>query len=189
MSDFKCLDAKATPTKFALLVGVSQQAISERKNRSALKDGGTLLEWLRQYCNAIREEAAGRSGDDQKNLTQARTEAEIMKSAKLRIEYLREINAVILTEDAAAVLTQWARQSNQDYAQGFHQLVSEIQSKHNIKVDKELVENIVCTTTERIEGYAEKLSRNLIESIDDLSSTEITSDSGSTWRKLSAAVH
>lgn len=132
---------------------------------------------LTKYIRHLRSQAAGRGGDEQQTLTKARTEESEIKTAKLRVEYLREIGSVISAEDVASVLSLWARQANTDFSQGFHKLVSEIQSKYKIKVDNELVENIVRPTTQRIKDHAEKLGSGLVESVDDLSETESSGDS------------
>jgi len=129
------------------------------------------------YIRHVRNQAAGRGGDEQQTLTKARTEESEIKSKKLRVEYLRDIGSLISAEDAASVITLWCRQANTDYTQGFHKLVSEIQSRHKIKVDNELVESIVIPTTERIEDHAQKLGEGLIEGINDLSETEGSGDS------------
>ncbi len=128
------------------------------------------------YIRHVRNQAAGRGGDEQQTLTKARTEEAEIKTAKLRVEYLRDIGSLISTEDAANIILSWCRQANIDYTQGFHKLVSEVQSRYKIKVDNEMVENIVRPTTERIKDHAQKLGESLIESIDDLSETESSSD-------------
>jgi phage terminase Nu1 subunit (DNA packaging protein) len=50
-----------TQAQFAELVGVSQQAISALVNRGILSSGDTGAQWLRVYCENLREQAAGRS--------------------------------------------------------------------------------------------------------------------------------
>ena len=151
--------------------------MSERNARDMLKalnidwTKSTLHEITVAYIRDIRGKAAGRS-EGQGELTRARTDESLMKAAKLRLEYQREINIVVSVEDAAEVITEWARQANLDYTQGISKLVAEIQNKYSIKVDNELVEKIVCPTTDRIKSHAEKLGRSLIERIDDIPETE-----------------
>ena len=127
------------------------------------------------YIRHMRDQAAGRGGDEQQSLTKARTEESEIKAAKLRVEFHREIGSVIYTKDAASVISLWCRQANIDYTQGFHKLVSEIQSRYNLKVDNEMVDEIVRPTTERIKSHAEKLGESLVEGIDDFSEAESSS--------------
>jgi len=129
-----------------------------------------------KYIRHLREQAAGRGGDDQKNLTTAKTEESQIKTAKMRIEYYRDLGVLITTEEAASVISLWARQANTDYTQGTHKLISEIQNRYNIKIDNEMVENIVTPTTERIRCHAEKLGAGLVEGIDDIPPPESTSN-------------
>lgn len=46
---------------FGLLIGVSQQAVSDMMQRGILPRNGSGFDWLRGYCSHIREMAAGRS--------------------------------------------------------------------------------------------------------------------------------
>jgi len=81
MNDY--LDKKATQLGFSKLVGVSQQAISKHLDSGVLIKGQTFREWLIFYCERLRDEAAGRGGNDQVNLTRARTR-EAVASAHLK---------------------------------------------------------------------------------------------------------
>lgn len=142
-------------------LGLDSKTISQRDFRLA-------------YIKDQRETAAGRGGDQQVTLAKARTEESTVKTAKMRLEFLRELGVVISAEDAADVITAWCRQANQDYTQGVTKLVSEIQSRYDITVDNEMVEDIVCPTTDRIKSHAEKLSRSLVESIEHIPEAEGT---------------
>lgn len=83
------LDQQATQTLFASIVGVTQQAISKQVKEGVLKPGASLRTWLVDYCEHLREEAAGRGGEDQKNLTKART-MDALASAELRQLQIKE---------------------------------------------------------------------------------------------------
>ena len=54
-----------TQERFAELVGISQQAVSELVSRETLPRNGSARQWLQAYCANLREQAAGRaaSGD------------------------------------------------------------------------------------------------------------------------------
>jgi hypothetical protein len=64
----------ATQSGFARLVGTSRQAINNHVVRGVLKDGQTYGDWVQVYCDRLREEAAGRGGDQQSTLTAVRIE-------------------------------------------------------------------------------------------------------------------
>ena len=149
--------------------------LSERRLRDVIQAIGidhtqlTLDEIRIAYIRDLRDKAAGRGGDDQLNLARARAEESQIKAAKLRLEYQREIGATICAEDAAAVIADWCRFANREYAQGTHKLVSEIQSEYGIEIESELVEKIAGATTRRIADHAEKLGRDLVEGIEPVS--------------------
>lgn len=58
------LDGPAKQAVLGGLVGVTQQAISAMVTAGALPQGGTLGEMLLAYCERLREQAAGRLGED-----------------------------------------------------------------------------------------------------------------------------
>ncbi len=59
------LNYHPTQTEFAVIVGISQPAVSGLLARGIIREGGTVGEWVEQYCDHLREQAAGRaaSGD------------------------------------------------------------------------------------------------------------------------------
>ncbi|MEY8247316.1 MAG: hypothetical protein RPT11_02945 [Bermanella sp.] len=73
MSDIQLSDV-ASQAGFARLVGTSRQAINKHVERGFLIHGQTYLEWLADYCERLRQEAAGRGGDQQATLTAVRIE-------------------------------------------------------------------------------------------------------------------
>jgi len=83
------LDTKATQTGFGELVGTSQQAISKHVDSGKLIKDGTYRDWIIAYCERLREEAAGRAGDDQKSLTRARTQ-DAIASTDLKLLQIKE---------------------------------------------------------------------------------------------------
>ena len=58
------LAAPATQSDVAMVVGVSQQAISALVTDGKLQTAGTLGEVLQAYCQRLRLQAAGRMGDE-----------------------------------------------------------------------------------------------------------------------------
>ena len=58
------LAAPATQSEVAMVVGVSQQAISALVTEGKLQTAGTLGEVLQAYCQRLRLQAAGRMGDE-----------------------------------------------------------------------------------------------------------------------------
>ena len=124
------------------------------------------------YIRDLREKAAGRGGNGQVNLTRARSDEAVMKTAKMRLEYNREIGILIYTEDAADAINDWCRFGNREWSQGTSRLVHEIENKYKIEVDDKLVESIAGPTTERIKDHAGELGRGLVSRIESVCETE-----------------
>lgn len=96
------LSATVGQQAFGSLVGISQQAVSDLARRGVLADGGTAGQWLLDYCDHLREMAAGRGGDGAAKLV---TERALL--ARAQRERLDMQNAVTRRELApVAVLEQ-----------------------------------------------------------------------------------
>lgn len=53
-----------TQEQFAGLVGISQSEVSQLMRKGVLSRNGTLIEWIRQYCKNLREQAAQHKSED-----------------------------------------------------------------------------------------------------------------------------
>lgn len=91
--------------EFGVLVGVSQQVVSDLVQRGVLTAGDSAHAWLLAYCRRLREQAAGRASDGDLDLVQERAalarsqrEAQEIKNAALRGQYA----PVSLLEDVLA---------------------------------------------------------------------------------------
>ncbi len=155
MTDY--LEQKATQAEFARLVGISQQAVSKQLDKGAIHAGETLREWLLQYCNHLRDQAAGRGGSQQESLASAKTEEAEVKTALNRLTYQERLGTLILGDDVGYALSDWAGYANREFRSGTEKIVELIENEHSVSVNREAVKNIVGPTTERIQGYAEKL--------------------------------
>lgn len=107
-------DAKATQTLIGQLVGVSQQAISALVNDGKIPATGTVGALLIAYCERLREQAAGRMGDEgggldlvQERAALAREQriAQALKNDVARGEYapIGLLTDVLATAGAAVV--------------------------------------------------------------------------------------
>ena len=90
------LAAPATQSDVAMVVGVSQQAISALVTEGKLQTAGTLGEVLQAYCQRLRLQAAGRMGDEvggldlvqeRAALAREQREGQAIKNAVARKEY------------------------------------------------------------------------------------------------------
>jgi phage terminase Nu1 subunit (DNA packaging protein) len=64
VTDWSVLAAPCTQAQFAELVGITQQRVSELVGDGTLPRGATALQWLQAYCERLREQAAGRQGEE-----------------------------------------------------------------------------------------------------------------------------
>lgn len=79
-----------TQADFGLLIGVTQQAVSDLHQRGILSRDGSGLDWLQNYCAHMREIAAGRSLDlaqERARLAREQADKVAMQNAITRREH------------------------------------------------------------------------------------------------------
>lgn len=140
MSDFN-LNDKATQTGFAELLKVSQQSISKQYKKGVLHSGGTYHEWLLQYTEHLRNEAAGRGGDSQQLLTLARIEESREKTAAMRLSRLKDSETILDKEDTLQLLTGLATQIRTHMYSAEDEIVDDLISQYKIELDEDVIRN------------------------------------------------
>ena len=99
------LSAQVTQKRFGELVGVSQQAVGDLLMRGVIADGGSVGDWLIDYCRHIREQAAGRATAGDLDLATER--AALARAQREKIEMQNavtrgELTATIVLEQVLA---------------------------------------------------------------------------------------
>lgn len=84
-------DAKATQTLIGQLVGVSQQAISALVNDGKIPATGTVGAVLVAYCERLREQAAGRMGEEGGGLDLVQERAALARSQRIAQDLKNDI--------------------------------------------------------------------------------------------------
>lgn len=153
---FDCLDKSATQTGFASLVGVSQPVISGRVKDGRLPVGGTFREWLHAYCEDLREQAAGRGGEEQADFQRSRAEDMAATAAIKRMTYHEKMKTLILKDEALQFLGDWAAFANNEFKQGFDGLAKALEERTGEPVDSELKEKYAGAAITRVRDFALK---------------------------------
>lgn len=89
------LDQQATQAAFGELVGIAQPSVSTLMAEGKLPSAGTLRELLLAYCQRLRDQAAGRMGEnttldlvqERAALAREQREGQAIKNAVARREY------------------------------------------------------------------------------------------------------
>lgn len=114
------LSLGGTQAALAVLVGVSQQAISALMAEGKLPSEGTLGQLLLAYCERLREQAAGRLGDEDNGLSLTGERAALARAQREGIEIK---NAVLRGEYAAvSLLAETLATASQAVAERFEHL-------------------------------------------------------------------
>ena len=155
-SEFESLNVKANQSNFSRLVGTSQPAIKAHFDKGTLIAGQSLANWLLQYCEALRIEAAGRGGDDQKSLTRARTR-DAEQSADLKeIMIAEKLGTLVIVEDIEPQFLAMVTAARMELLSIPMKVAAEIKSLHGIDVDAKLIEEHIYESLEHLSGGLHK---------------------------------
>lgn len=77
------MDRVITQAEFADLVGISEAAVSQSKTAGIIASGATGLAWLRAYCQRLRDQAAGRMGDETGGLDLVQERAALAREQRI----------------------------------------------------------------------------------------------------------
>jgi hypothetical protein len=167
MTDFNINDV-ANQTGFAALLNVSQQTISKQYKKGVLYNGGTYREWLVQYTNHLRDEAAGRGGDAQQILTRARIEETLENTAVKRQQRLKDANTLLDKEDTILLVTEMTGQVRGHVMAAGDEIIEELISRYKLELDDDIVLKPLrsalgyCATD--VKEFAERINGDELES-------------------------
>ena len=163
MSSVIDLDAAATQSGFADLVGCTKQAINKRVEKGLLSRGGTYREWLKVYIDDLRSEAAGRGGDAQKTLTEQRIEESTEKTLALRLANLKEMGILAPAEEFVVAASVFAREVNGAISELGSVVKAKFRSQfEDLEFEDDLIDEPVRSASRRVAKNAEKLGEDFL---------------------------
>lgn len=77
------LDVKVTQAEFGEAVGVGQPTVSRLISDGVLAAGGSFGQWLAAYCERLREQAAGRLGEESGGLDLVQERAALAREQRI----------------------------------------------------------------------------------------------------------
>lgn len=155
------LDDKATQTSFANLVGCSKQAIQKHAQRIGFPRGGSLGDWLKIYCDHLRNEAGRQGGESAGELAKQRILESRQKTLAMSLDNMEKLGHLVSTDDMAAVFGEFATAVPISINSAAERILSGLESKHAITIDDELVHGPLRAAAERMAGLARKLSERI----------------------------
>lgn len=156
------LTDKATQVGFAGLVGVSRQAIQKRCEKGDLKKGLSYAEWLKVYCELLREEAAGRGGEAAGELTTARIEESREKTLAMKYDRLEREGALLIAEDVSRILSEVFGTVRSQVSNAESKVLEGLRSQHQLDVDDEFIRAPFRLALESAAKRAAELGQDII---------------------------
>jgi transcriptional regulator with XRE-family HTH domain len=163
-------DLKASQTTFAMMVGVSQQAISQLKNKNVLPDGGTYADWLIAYLDRLRAEAAGRMQDEK--LSHVRIRETEMSANLKELEYLEKLKQIIFVDDIAPLLNEFCTAVQFHVMSAQERIIEAVESKHEITLNDDDINKPLRAAIESVASGAGELIARISSSDDSVEAAE-----------------
>jgi len=154
------LSATSTQTNFAALVGVSQQAIADRVKSGVLTRDGTVGEWLYLYCDQLRKEAAGRSGEAQGQLTFARIEESKENAAEKKQRRLVAAGQLLQLADVQHLLLELPTVVRTQMLQCAEKIQEGIETKYKLSLEETDVDEPIRAALRHIADRAAQLRKS-----------------------------
>ena len=133
--------------------------MSERNLRDVLR--GLGIDWPVDsidsvrvaYIRDLREKAAGRGGDDQGELTRARTR-DALASAKIReIQFFESTGQLVSVEELEPLLEAWATMARSEFINGMNKVVADIEGANDVVVDRVMVDGYARAALDAVGEY------------------------------------
>lgn len=150
------LDAKANRTQIGLAIGKTQQAVSKLSAKTGVKDNATNGELLRAIFERLTEEAAGRGGEFQQQLTKARIRESNGKADLSELSLMEKAGQLVLASEVEPVMLRMVTAARQELLTLPDKIASDMKMLHGIDIDVSLV-------TERIYDSLKHLATSLQE--------------------------
>lgn len=138
--------------------------LSERKVRDILVNldmdhrTSSMDEIRLAYIRDLREKAGGRGGDDQGALTRARTRQAIADADMKNLQYHRELKTLVAIDEVEPVLKNWAKNARSEVQYAIEKMIAGIQSRHNIEVEQDVIDDAINPAFRAIGRYPQKSS-------------------------------
>lgn len=163
---FPDLDAEATQSGFATLVNCSKQAIQKRCEKGLLKRGESYRKWLSVYIDSLREEAAGRTAG-QKDLTAQRIAESEQKTLALQLANLKELGALVPTEDVADAFGRLSRKISGAIEDAGNKILDGFASKYeDVEIEDEFILEPLRAASCSIAKNAQELGEDFMQRVE-----------------------
>lgn len=168
-------EMKASQTTFAMMVGVSQQAISQLKTKGVLPEGGTYADWLIAYLDRLRSEAAGREQDNR--LSDVRIRETEMSANLKELEFFERLKKIIWVDDLAPLMNDFVSAVQFNVMAAQERIIEAIESKHSITVDDDDIGKPLRAALESVVGGAREFIARISSSDGESTAAAESADS------------
>ncbi len=132
----------------------------------------TTLEKIRiSYIRDLREKAAGRGGDNQESLTCARIRESQANAQIKELQYHEAVGDLIPAVEIEPLLDSWAVTARSETTHAMEKIIASIQSKYDIEVDQDLIDEQLGGAYKAIADYPKQFSQDVVESGGELETT------------------
>ena len=161
---FGCLDVPADQFGLAILVGVERQAIGDMFRRRLLLSGWTYRECLLAICKRQREMAAGRGGEQQFAVAQAKARESKLKGDLLEFQLAEKGGMVLLADEQEKMVGSMIVAARTELLAMSGKLREQIKREHGVDVPRALIDGYIHSSLEHLATLGDQAASELLAS-------------------------
>jgi len=134
------LKARATPTEFSRIIGISRQAVSKQVKKGHIT-GATNADWLMSYADNLRKKASGRPENNEEIQYQSMREKRASADLK-ELELARIQETLINIDDLKPLLESALQHFRSELLSLSSRLKVKIDALYDIDLDAGIIEEL-----------------------------------------------
>ena len=162
------MSEKPTQLEIARHLCMSDRNVRDLQSRGVLDPNGTLDDNRESYIPWIREQAAGRGGDEQGALTKARTQEALNNALLKELQLHKEAGTLLPLDEVEQLLMNWIASSQSGFCSALENFAQAIESEHGITVPQEQVDTVAAAALRNV-SRAPLLTGSQDDAIDECS--------------------
>lgn len=128
----------AQQARFARLVGVSRQSISSKVKTGELPSNATYGEWLKIYCQSLRESAAGRP-ENSDELRAVTIREKLAKARQSEVATAKELGQLVRVDEVRVKLQVAFEHMSGILKTASQSIVDEIKLEYGVDIDPAII--------------------------------------------------
>jgi len=123
------------------------------------------------YIRHLRNQAAGRGGDHQKEAALAKIRESSATAQLKELDFYEKIKLLVPVEEIEPILDNWAVLARSEIKNAVDKIIANLESKHGIEIEQGLIDESLGSAFTAIGSYPRNISQDDVESGEEVGAT------------------